>query len=612
LNFLKSNWKTQSTLLKSFRILSPQAQKKLSAIVVIQVSLGILDLVGVATIGALGALAVNGVASQNPGNRVSALLKFLNIGTSSFQTQVAVLGALAASVLILRTAISVYFVRRTLFFLSKQGSDLTGDLVSKLATRPIIEIQARSSQQTLFALTEGVNAVTLGVLSSAVILVSDFSLLLLMLGGLFFVDFAMAVGTCVLFGGIGLILYFLLQVRAKQLAIKGSNLLIEGNEKILQLLATYRELVVRNRREYYAAQIGITRKAYSATQAEVFFMPNISKYVIEITVVMGALVLSAIQFVNRDAVHAVGVLSVFMAAGSRIAPAVMRIQQSAIQIRGSLASAQPTLELIKRLENVSSSAEYSSILDTDHKGFKSTVEILNLTFTYPDRVEPAIKNINLVIPEGSTLALVGPSGAGKTTLVDALLGVLPTQLGQVAISGENPSVAVRRWPGAVAYVPQDVVLINGTIRENILLGFKDLPEQEGLIWDSIKAAHLDEYVESLELGIDTHVGENGLRLSGGQRQRLGIARALFTKPKLLVLDEATSALDGITEEGISESIQSLKGRVTTVIIAHRLSTVSKADKLAYLAGGELICTGSFTDVREKVSDFDLQAKLMGL
>ena len=197
-------------------------------------------------------------------------------------------------------------------------------------------------------------------------------------------------------------------------------------------------------------------------------------------------------------------------------------------------------------------------------------------------------------------------------MIDILLGVLNPDNGSVLVSGLPPLLAVAKWPGAVSYVPQDVVIAAGTIRENIALGYPMKEATDELIMGALKVAHLDEFVASLPEGIDTQVGERGARISGGQRQRLGIARAMFTRPHLLVLDEATSSLDGETEASISEAIHSLRGSTTVVIIAHRLSTVRNADKVVYLSKGKVLATGTFEEVRQAVPDFDQQAKIMGL
>jgi ABC-type multidrug transport system fused ATPase/permease subunit len=403
-----------------------------------------------------------------------------------------------------------------------------------------------------------------------------------------------------------------MHVRAENLGIKNSELNIISNEKIIEVFASYRESVVRNRRDYYAREIGKLRFALANVSAENHFMPYVSKYVIETTVLFGAVLIGATQFVLQDPAHAVATLSVFLASGSRIAPAVLRLQQGSIAIRSALGQAQPTLQLIDELGDAPLIENVDDQVDTVHEGFEPKVQISEVSFTYPNKLSPAISNVTLTIPSGASVAFVGPSGAGKTTIVDVLLGVLIPDAGSVTISGLPPQLTVARWPGAVSYVPQDVVIAAGTVRENVALGFPPESATEELVMSAIKVAHLDDFIANLPLGLDTQVGERGAKISGGQRQRLGIARAMFTRPHLLVLDEATSSLDGETEASISEAIHELRGSTTVVLIAHRLSTVRNVDIVVYLDQGTIVAKGTFDEVRKEVPDFDRQARLMGL
>ena len=608
---LREKWR-QTTIGRSARVLSRSDQKKILLVMILQIAMGALDLIGVAIIGILGALAVSGVESRQPGNRVSFVLKLLHIDGLTFQNQAAILGASATFILTSRTIFSILFTRRTMFFLSRRGATISSHLVSKLLSQSLLKIQEKTTQETIYAVTNGVNAITLGVLGTTVSLVSDSSLLVVMAIGLFVVDPTIALSTAFVFGIIGLAMYRLMHKRAQRLGSQEAVLSIASNEKISEVLNSYRESVVRNRRDYYAREIGALRLNLANTLAEIAFMPNISKYVIETTMVLGALLISAIQFMLQDATHAVATLSVFLAAGTRIAPAVLRVQQGSIVIKGSLGTAGPTLDLIESLGDLGAPPRVKDEVDVDHLGFMSKVEISSVTLTYPGKPAPAIRNINLTVKPGESVAFVGSSGAGKTTLVDVLLGVLTPQTGAVEISGLTPLETVSKWPGAISYVPQDVTISNGTIRENVALGFPAEAAHDDLVWNAIETAQLSEFVKSLPQGLDTPVGERGTKISGGQRQRLGIARAMFTQPKLLVLDEATSSLDGQTEYDISEAIQGLKGRVTVIMIAHRLSTVRNADKIIYLNSGNIEAQGSFEEVRQAVPDFNRQAALMGL
>ena len=611
LNDLLARW-GQTAIVRSLYILNKSDQKKLSAIIVIQILMGALDLLGVVAIGLLGALSVTEIQGNQPGNRVSNALGILHISSSSYQTQAIILSVGAVILLVGRTILSIFFTRRILFFLSRRGAKISADLIARVLSQSLLAIQARTTQETLYAVTRGVQLIVLEVIATLVVLITDFSLLIILGVGLFVLDPVTAIGTFIVFSLIIFFLYRFMHVQAGELGVKSSELNIISNEKIVEVFSSYRESVVRNRRDYYSREIGQLRYSLADTSARISFLPFVSKYVIETTVVLGALLIGAAQFLLQDVVHAVATLTVFLAAGTRIAPAVLRIQQGSIMIQGSLGAAMPTLDLINQLGNSKLIENVDDTVDVIHAGFESEVQVENVSLTYPNKSSRAISNIDLFIPAGASVALVGPSGAGKTTFIDVLLGVLSPDEGKVLISKLPPLLAVAKWPGAVSYVPQDVVIATGTIRENIALGYPLEVATDELVLSALKVAHLEEFVSSLPQGVDTQVGERGAMISGGQRQRLGIARAMFTRPHLLVLDEATSSLDGETEASISEAIHALRGSTTVVIIAHRLSTVRNADIVVYLSEGKILATGTFDEVRRSVPDFDRQARLMGL
>ena len=608
---LRLRWQ-KSGIGRSMRVLSQTDQKKVVVVIILQIFMGALDLLGVIAIGLLGALSVTGLQSQQPGNRVNSALRLLHISQSSFQTQAAILALSALILLVGRTVLSIIFTRRILFFLSRRGAKISASLISRLLAQPLLAIQERTTQETVYAVTSGVSLITLQVLATGVVLISDVSLLIVMAIGLFIVDPSTAIGTFLVFSAIGFSLYQFMHIRAALLGVKFSQLTITSNEKIVEVFSSYRESVVRNRRDFYAREIGKLRFEIADVSAESAFMPYVSKYVIETAVVLGSLLVGAAQFILYDATHAVATLAVFLAAGTRIAPAVLRVQQGLIQIRSSLGGARPTLDLIDSLGNSPMIENVDDTVDTTHYEFDSTISVSNISLTYPGKDNPAISDVTFDFPSGASVAFVGPSGAGKTTIIDILLGVLSPNTGSVLISGLSPLQAVAKWPGAVSYVPQDVVIAAGSIRENVGLGYPTELATDELVMSALRVAHLDKFVAELPQGVDTQVGERGAKISGGQRQRLGIARAMFTRPHLLVLDEATSSLDGETEASISEAIHGLRGSTTVVMIAHRLSTVRNADIVVYLKEGKIMAKGTFEEVRSAVPDFDRQAKLMGL
>jgi ABC-type multidrug transport system fused ATPase/permease subunit len=601
----------QSVVLRSLRIIPSENRKKVILATVLQIGLAILDLVGVAAIGILGALSVTGIQSQQPGDRVLQVLKVLQIDTFTFQSQVAILGLSACIVFILRTVFSIIVTRKILFFLSRQGALISAKLLNQLLGQSLLQIQSRSTQEIVYSLTVGVSSITLGVLATTVALIADASLLVILLFALFAVDYIMAITSVLFFGTMGYLLYRTMNVRAQDLGVGISKISVVNNEKVIEVLDSYRESVVRNTRQYYVKKISKYQFKLADLLAEMQFMPSVSKYVIESGMVVGAVLIAGAQFAIYDASTAVATLSVFLAAGTRLGPAILRLQQNLIQIKGSTGSARPTLRLVDSLSESRPLSDIETQLNREHDNFSANIEISKVSFSYPGQQLPTLNSLNLDVTKGQSIAIVGPSGAGKTTLVDVLLGLLEPDSGEVLISGMLPRKAIENWAGAIAYVPQNVAIINGTIRENITLGYPVGSECDEFIREALQLAQLTELVKGLPNGLDTNVGERGAKLSGGQRQRLGIARALFTNPKLLVLDEATSSLDGQTESDISEAIRSLHGQVTVVLIAHRLSTVRTADQVLYLSNGKILARGSFDEVRSAVPEFEKQAQLMG-
>jgi ABC-type multidrug transport system fused ATPase/permease subunit len=342
-------------------------------------------------------------------------------------------------------------------------------------------------------------------------------------------------------------------------------------------------------------------------------MPNVGKYVIEAVIILGTLTLAAFEFLTKSSALAAASLSVFLAAGSRIAPTLLRIQQNILAVKSSSSAAVTTLDLLEKYSTWPIRKEKNLLgYLKPHENFSREIILNDVSFKYPETGTYAVRNINLCINSGELIALVGPSGAGKSTLVDLILGALLPESGEILISGETPRNAIRSWPGLIAYVPQQVFISSSSVRENLLLGLSESNFPDEAIWSALDAVQLTELVKSFPNKLVSHIGDGGSRISGGQKQRVGIARALLTKPQIIVLDEATSSLDAETEETISRNIQALKGRSTVVIVAHRLSTVRNADKVVYLGAGTIQSFGTFDEVRQQIPDFDRQATLMGL
>jgi len=599
---------------RAFNLLSERDQFRLKLISIVQVLLGVLDLVGVAFIGVLGALSISGVQSRAPGTRVYSILEILQLQNFSFQTQSAAIGIIAISFLILKTLLSVTLTKKSLFFLSLKGAQISAKLIEDLLNRDIQEIRKRGSQEILYSCTAGVYGITVGILSTGVSLFADLSAVGLILFGLLAFDPTMALLTCVLFATIAFVLFKLQQERARELGLELSRLAVKSEEQIVEILSAYRELVVHDRQNFYIQNIRNQRLELAGTQAEMSFMPQVSKYIIEISVLVGGVLISAVQFLRLDATHAFATLAIFLAAGSRIAPAVMRLQQNLVLMRNSIGMSSATFQLIEDLysHNQTHVSGNQPILEHGTKTFEGKIRIENVSFRFQDSDKNQLTDISFNVEPGSVLALVGPSGSGKSTLVDLMLGILKPTSGIVEISGMAPNAAIKRWPGLISYVPQEVLITKASLLENVGLGFSADEIDQDLALISLRKAKLEELISVGDSGFSQSIQERGGNLSGGQKQRIGIARALYTKPELIILDEATSALDVSTESEISDALLALKGNVTLVLVAHRLSTVRNADLVIYVDSGRVIAQGTFEEVRLQVPQFDRQANLLGL
>jgi ABC-type multidrug transport system fused ATPase/permease subunit len=365
----------------------------------------------------------------------------------------------------------------------------------------------------------------------------------------------------------------------------------EMNQHLIQGLNGVKEVKLIGKEGYFLTQFdkhNIERGKITSKQTT---LQQVPRTYLELLAVMGLAALVILMMLQHKPLHLlVPTLGIFVAAAFRMIPSANRIMSLISQIR----YAQPVVELLYNefvmIENTRKELEASNT--GAGLQFAHDIKVDHLVFSYFGTHTNALNDVSLTIKKGESVGLIGHSGSGKSTLVDVLLGLLTPNSGGIIVDGHDIQAGIRNWQSKIGYVPQTIYLVDNTLRSNVAFGVPPEEVDEDAVVRAIKAAQLDEYVAGLPEGLDTYVGERGVRLSGGQRQRIGIARALYNDPEVLVLDEATSALDTTTESGVMEAVTALHGQKTLIIVAHRLSTVENCDRLYRLEKGKIIAQGA--------------------
>ncbi len=353
-----------------------------------------------------------------------------------------------------------------------------------------------------------------------------------------------------------------------------------------QGLGSLKEARISRREGYFVDFLEYCMKRTALAQRYTMLASKSITHFLEVTAVTILLLLAVFLVLSgRSVASIIPTLALFGAALVRLKATVGKLVSGYNALTYRLVSVNPVYDDLKLLktsisQNVTKAVKAMEFIDR--------IEIRNLSYRYLGTETNALQDINLVIPRGSSVGFIGPTGSGKTTLVDLILGLLTPTDGAVLVDDKNINGNLPGWQANIGYVPQFIYLTDDSIRRNIALGIDDKHIDESRIQEAIRAAQLQEFTDTLPNGLDTEVGERGVRLSGGQRQRIGIARALYRDPEVLVLDEGTSALDNETEQAVVAAIDTLKGDRTIIMIAHRLSTISNCDQIISISAGEIV------------------------
>jgi ABC-type multidrug transport system fused ATPase/permease subunit len=567
----------------------------------------LVNLLDILAVGLLGVLVTVLVATQTDVSDLSLetnLNKFFNFGDTADSQKLFLFSLLVTFFFVLKSILSI-LLNKKLYKLLSEDMNRTG---RKLAVDSILgnklnhNFSLISRSQTL---TDGLESIFFGVLASFILLCSDIALIAVLLVAIAIFSPLTALSLLFCFGFIGFTLFFGIGNKSQSVGKELHSSRTKLGDLILFSLNSRKEIAVAGKTNDFVKQYSSLEVSFHTQLSRAYFLPNLAKYLFEASLIVGMLVVGLFQFIFLDRASAVTSIFLFVIASLRIAPAVLRLQQSWLQIKHHSDLASTTLTEFNQLPRDEDTDPISNIENKSE--FLPRIEVKNLSFRYSGR-DDEFSVDNLIVESGKFVALIGPSGGGKTTFVDLVLGLLTPDSGEVRISWVSPMEAARKWPREIAYVPQDVFLMKGNLRQNVTL-FEDSVDDSRLT-EALRAVGLQDISE---VTIDpVSIGEESLQLSGGQIQRIGIARALYQNPKLLVLDEATSSLDSESEVLITNLIKELKGRVTVLVIAHRLSTIQSADEVAYIDSGRVVAIGKFEELRAQIPSLEKQARILGL
>jgi ATP-binding cassette subfamily C protein len=571
------------------------------------------DLLGTALMAILVGYVVS-ILSGNPNlSSVEFLVNLLQIQNSNIRIQVLILGIFTLLIFILRPLIVMPISKFLSFKIHEEGAFFTNLLFKKFTFLPLSYIRSWSTPEINYVHTNGIQSI-IRLLWTSVNLISDALLVIMFFFALFISNPIITLGLIfyvfLLFGLLGWLNGTRMRDSGEILGKTSSDAIKNINETV----SMYRELYVSNRLNYQILNFQNNRLLQGKSTALVDWLGQVPRFVIDTALVLGVVVVAVGQAGAESIASAASSTTLFLTSALRILPTIAPIQGSINGIK-NMQGLTSRVHIFSRSveENYEKRVKYFEALkSTNSFNNKFEVEVQSLSFQYPSQTNYALENITFKINSGTTLAIIGSSGSGKTTLADCILGLLEPTSGQIEIGENSPEKFIEKYPGAIAYVSQDVSLFDGSILENIAFALPDELVDLQKVDSVLKKAHIFDFVQSLPQGINTIVGERGTRLSGGQRQRIGIARALYGDPKILVLDEATSSLDAETEFSITSMLKELHGQVTIISIAHRLSTVMHSDLVLFLRDGHLAGSGKFDELVQLHPDLARQAELLGL
>lgn len=564
--------------------------------------LALLDLAGILTIGfVLSSTAVFLTAGSDP----SRVLEFAGFQIPAVNAQT--LPWVAATVLLLflgKAFLSLLLTQKVAFLVATVEARSARTIAEVSFGGDLGDARKRSREEIMYAIQAGSPSAFNTVLNSANAFISEATLFVVICLGFLLVDPLATLAAITYFGLIALVIQYSLGSLMSKAAKVGAESTVQANAAISDLIAVFRELLVLGKRTKYINGIYNARISAADSSAKQFFLSGMPRYIIEASLLVGVALFVLAQSLTGDIVQSAATIGVFLSGGFRLTAALLPMQNSLLTVKSAIPAASTALEILKfgEIENTPHVKSEKVINRDKHEqlsvatAFALGVKFEKVSFIYPGSEFPAIDEVSFEIEPGSQVALMGPSGAGKSTIADLLCKVIKPTHGDITIGGHLAKIGEVPCFDRVSYVPQRPGVVSGTILDNVALAVDENEVDRDHALRSLGLAHLSELVSELPDGLDTPLGKLQDGLSGGQMQRLGLARALYTNPGLLVMDEATSALDAESEAEIQKALNDMRGKVTVVLIAHRLNTIQHADKVVLVEEGRVKDVGTFKEL----------------
>ncbi len=582
---------------KLFEILTRHQLKQLAVLQLLLICVSLTEILGIASIVPFMAVVTDPSIIEKNHWLGQAYSFFMFQNTNSF---LSALGLLVLLFIALGNILTLFATWYLNFLGAEIGRSMAVNLYDSYLKRPYLFHTMNNSAIMAKNIFQETVRVTNNIIIQFLNLNAKFITVVFIGVGLFLVNPTLTIAAGLFLGVSYASIYILVKKKLYNAGSEMSQLQGRNYKSVNEGLGAIKEVKLHGKEEVYVTEFDQIMKAFSKLNTQTSVIPVVPRYFLEI-LVFGFVILTIVFLINQgqklnDFLPA---LSLFAMAGIKLMPALQQIFNSITVSRSTIFA----FDLI--FDDLSAPKKYSSTKEK-RKNFnlERDIKIEKLSFSYPNASKEAISNLSLNIKANSTVAFVGHSGSGKSTLVDLLLGLLVPTNGKILIDGvELDNTSIQDWQFSVGYVAQHVYLLDASFSENIAFGVKKDQINQEKLQRAISLASLKQLVESKAEGIATRVGERGVQLSGGQRQRIGIARSLYNEASILIFDEATSALDTITENEIMESINSLSGKKTIIMIAHRLSTVKNCDQIFLFENGQVVDQGTYTELLDRNTTF---------